>query len=151
MVISILIIGIIVILCRWTLVYKEYYVISNKENYVCIEAEVFEEWEYSYDERYIFFSVKNSSEKLDDSYVKIVKESVDKINFSTGEIDIKPGDKIVFYTVLKYFYDGYEYPVVGLKVNDIELIGFDQGYEDLIRDYQKKHRDLIVLGCFLIL
>ena len=43
-------------------------------------------------------------------------------------------------TCPRYFYDGYEYPVVALSVDDVDLLLFDDGFPNWNEFYVKNRK-----------
>ena len=52
--------------------------------------------------------------------------------WTTKEYDLEEGDEITFMSSSMYFYDGYVYPIVQIKENDIEYLSFEEGKAALI-------------------
>ena len=83
-------------------------------NYIQVVGEVAEIYD---DPKYgITFALSNMNTKLDDICFRIRGKNADIVRKNDYENKIAVGDTITIMTCPRYFYDGYEYPVVALSV-----------------------------------
>ena len=107
----------------------EYY--SQKENYISVTGVVtgIRQNEEA-DAFYIDFS--DLSPVLDDTCFKIVGENAEIVKANKIDEKIKIGEQITFITAPKYFGDGYVMPIVAISTKDETLLGFEEGYKNLL-------------------
>lgn len=79
---------------------------------------------------YLGFSEELTPE-FDDSTFKIVGKNVDIVKKNKIWKYVKEGEKVEFVTAPKYWGDGYCMPIVALSVDGEEILGFEEGYDNL--------------------
>lgn len=112
---------------------KEYY--SNKENYITEEA-VVDNIIFDKKNKSIYFWLSGINESYQDSTFKIEGESVDIIIENDNFNNVIPGSTITYSSAPRYFGDGYCMPIVGICYDDVVLLPFEVGYENLMKMYE---------------
>ena len=79
---------------------------------------------------YLGFSEELTPE-FDDTTFKIVGKNVDIAKKNKIWKYVKEGETVEFVTAPKYWGDGYCMPIVALSVNGEEILGFEDGYDNL--------------------
>ena len=102
-------------------------VYSNNENYVTLEGEIIE---INNTDNNIFVLIK--CEKLK-QYIPNEKEICEYIIFSNQTIDIQVGDNVTFITSNVGFKYTDWLPIVSITKNNINLLEFDEGKNNLIK------------------
>lgn len=109
--------------------YKSYY--SDKSNYVTASG-VIDHLKYNDDHSALYIGFSDLDYNFDDTCFKIVGGNLSIVQENGIDDKIKIGDKITFVTAPEYFGDGYVMPIVSITVGDEELLGFEQGYDNLL-------------------
>ena len=110
----------------------------DESNYIQVVGEVTEIYD---DPKYgITFALSNMNAKLDDICFRIRGKNADIVRKNDYENKIAVGDTITIMTCPGYFYDGYEYPVVALSVDDVDLLLFDDGFPNWNEFYVKNRK-----------
>ena len=104
---------------------------SDKENYVNAVGTV-THIAYNEDTNVLYLEFSDLEPRFADNYFKIVGINVDLVYIRGIDEKIEIGDTINFIAAPRYFGDGYIMPIVGLTVDGEELLGFDEGYENLL-------------------
>lgn len=108
---------------------KAYY--SDKNNYISGEA-IVDKIIYDEENHRLFLWLSEIDESYQDSTFKIEGNNVDLLMQSALFREISVGSRITFVSAPRYFGDGYCMPIVALSYNDVILLSFDEGYENLM-------------------
>ncbi len=79
---------------------------------------------------YIGFS--DISEKFEDNCFVVIGRNMDIVLENGIETKLNVGDKVTFVAAPKVFGDGYVLPIVSMTIDEEELLGFDEGYLNLL-------------------
>lgn len=52
-----------------------------------------------------------------------------------NSICLQQGTEVTFVTAPRCFGDGYIMPIVAIKTNEKEILGYEEGYKGLIKSY----------------
>ena len=107
----------------------EYY--SQKENYISVTGTV-SSIKYSEDATALYIDFYELSPVLDDTCFKIVGENLEIVKANRIDDKLKIGEQITFITAPKYFGDGYVMPIVAISISGENLLGFEEGYKNLL-------------------
>ena len=107
----------------------EYY--SQKENYISVTGTI-SSIKYNEEATALYIDFSELYPVLDDTCFKIVGENLEIVKANRIDDKLKIGEQIIFITAPKYFGDGYVMPIVSISISGESLIGFDEGYENLI-------------------
>lgn len=88
---------------------------------------------YNEDNTALYFGLSELVPQFDDDNFKITGDNLLIVQERGIDRKIKIGDKIRFITAPKYFGDGYVMPIVALSVNEEELLGFEDGFANLMK------------------
>ena len=125
-----MIISICILLCSCNSVGRiEYY--TQKENYISVIGTI-SSIKYNEEATALYIDFSELSPVLDDTCFKIVGENLDIVKANRIDDKLKIGEQIIFITAPKYFGDGYVMPIVSISISGENLIGFEEGYENLI-------------------
>lgn len=108
---------------------RKYY--SQKENYISVEGTI-SSIEYNQDLTALYFEFSELSPVLDDTCFKIVGENLQIVQSNGIDNKLEIGEKINFITAPRYFGDGYVMPIVSISTNEEVLLGFEEGYDNLL-------------------
>lgn len=126
----IMIISICILLCSCNSVGRiEYY--TQKENYISVTGTI-SSIKYNEEATALYIDFSELSPVLDDTCFKIVGENLDIVKANRIDDKLKIGEQIIFITAPKYFGDGYVMPIVSISISGENLLGFEEGYENLI-------------------
>lgn len=95
---------------------------SEDQNYVTLTGEVIE-----IDGYYVVIKC----EEIKD-YISYQSEFCNYCIYSEEVVELEVGDEIKFTTVPFHFYNGHLLPIVELKIDEITLLAFEEGKENLI-------------------
>ena len=125
-----MIISICILLCSCNSVGRiEYY--TQKENYISVTGTI-SSIKYNEEATALYIDFSELSPVLDDTCFKIVGENLDIVKANRIDDKLKIGEQIIFITAPKYFGDGYVMPIVSISISGENLLGFEEGYENLI-------------------
>ena len=71
--------------------------------------------------------------RFDDDSFKIVGDNLLIAQNNGVDKKIRIGDRVDFITAPRYFGDGYVFPIVGLSINNDELLNFEDGFYNLLK------------------
>ena len=109
---------------------KRYY--FDKNNYITEDAVV---ENIIYEEDYLLFVLSGINEAYQGSVFIIEGESLDVL-LERGILEkIETGSEITYTSATRYFGNGYYMPMVALSVDGEELLSFDEGYKNLLKQY----------------
>ena len=112
----------------------EYYL--DTSNYITEEA-VVEDIIYE-EHEYILFALSQIDDSYQTTHFIIEGDSVETV-IKNGIFDkVKIGDEITYTSAPRFFGNGYDMPIVALCVGADEILGFEEGYENLLRNYGVK-------------
>lgn len=116
----------------WNYQEKTYY--SDKDNFITEEAIVDS---ISYSEEYgnIWFVLSEIDEAYEDNQFVVRGENAIVLLERELFNKVNTGSKITYTSAPKYLGDGYSMPIVAITVDGEELLGFDEGYENLMESY----------------
>ena len=114
--------------CRSTKRIKYY---SQKENYISVEGTI-SSIEYNQDLTALYLEFSELSPVLDDTCFKIVGENLQIVQSNGIDNKLEIGEIISFITAPRYFGDGYVMPIVSISTNEEVLLGFEEGYDNLL-------------------
>lgn len=109
---------------------RDYY--SQKDNYISATG-IVTYISYNEDKTALYLGFSELSQQFDDNSFKIVGDNLQIVQQNGIDEKIKIGDKVDFITAARYFGDGYVMPIVGLYVDEEELLGFEDGYSNLLK------------------
>ena len=95
---------------------------SDNQNYVTLTGEVIEINENN---------AVIKCEELND-YISYEDELCDYYIYSDESVELEVGDEIKFTIVPFHFYNGHKLPIVELRIDEITLLSFEEGKENLI-------------------
>ena len=104
---------------------------SQKENYISVTGTV-SSIKYNEEATALYIDFSELSPVLDDTCFKIVGENLEIAKTNKIDGKLKIGEQITFITAPKYFGDGYVMPIVAISISGENLLGFEEGYENLI-------------------
>ena len=107
----------------------EYY--SQKENYISVTGTV-SSIKYNEEATALYIDFSELSPILDDTCFKIVGENLEIVKANRIDDKLKIGEQITFVTAPKYFGDGYVMPIVAISISGENMLGFEEGYKNLI-------------------
>lgn len=126
----VLIVSLIIDYCKS--IEKRYY--FDKNNYITEDA-VVDNIVYDKKCNELVFWLSEINEAYQGSVFKIKGESVDPL-LERGILEkIEIGSEITYTSALEYFGNGYSMPIVALSVDGEELLSFDEGYKNLLKQY----------------
>lgn len=108
---------------------REYY--AEKTNY-CEITGVVTQISYAESGDALYFSCEQLSMPLDDHAFKLVGGCFTSALENGAAEKLQVGQEVQFITAPRYFGDGYIYPVVGIRINEEELLSFEEGYGFLL-------------------
>lgn len=111
---------------------KKYY--SNKENFI-IDVAVVKNIIYDEETNVLYFWLSEIDERYQDNTFKIEGESVSVVLKNDIFEKIQVGNEMEYISAPEYFGDGYCMPIVAISVNGEEVLGFDEGYDNLMEMY----------------
>ena len=103
---------------------------SQRDNYVVATGTV-DFINYTSDKLVIGFS--DMSENFEDDCFVIAGSNMDIVLANGIKNKLKMGDTITFIATPKVFGDGYVIPIVSITINNQELLGFEEGYQNLLK------------------
>ena len=113
---------------------QEYSYYLDTNNYIESEGTV-NNIIYNKDLNTIFLWLSDIDEEYQDTTFAIKGDSVN-VAIENGILDeVEEYSKITFISAPKYFGDGYIMPIVSLYIDDVCLLDFDTGYNNLINMY----------------
>ena len=125
-----IIISICILLCSCNSVGRiEYY--TQKENYISVTGTI-SSIKYNEEATALYIDFSDLSPVLDDTCFKIVGKNLETVKSNRIDDKLKIGEQIIFITAPKYFGDGYVMPIVSISISGENLLGFEEGYENLI-------------------
>ena len=125
-----MIISICILLCSCNSAGRiEYY--TQKENYISVTGTI-SSIKYNEEGTVLYIDFSELSPVLDDTCFKIVGENLEIVKANRIDDKLKIGEQIIFITAPKYFGDGYVMPIVSISISGENLLGFEEGYENLI-------------------
>lgn len=132
----IFIIGLILILKGIDLMWeiREYQYYSDEENFIEVTSEI-DHIVWNYSEQRLSLSFSDIPEIFSDRTFKIEEENFQRVVDNGGEEYLKLGTTVTFVSAPKYFGDGYMMPIVAIKVDEKELLEYEEGYKGLIESY----------------
>ena len=95
---------------------------SDNQNYVTLTGEVIEINENN---------IVIKCEELTD-FISYEDELCDYYIYSDEFVELEVGDEIKFTIVPFHFYNGHKLPIVELRIDEITLLSFEEGKENLI-------------------
>lgn len=95
---------------------------SDDQNYVTFTGEVIE-----YEDCYVVIKCEELK-----NYLHYEDDFCDYLIFWDQIIELSVGDQIEFVTVPFHFYNGHLLPIVEIKKNEITLLSFEDGKDNLI-------------------
>ncbi len=95
---------------------------SDNQNYVTFTGEVIE-----YEDSFVVIKCEELK-----NHLHYEDEFCDYLIFSDQTIELSVGDQIEFVTVPFHFYNGHLLPIVEIKKNEITLLSFEDGKDNLI-------------------
>ena len=107
----------------------DYY--SNQDNYVNATGTVVH-IAYDEDNTALYLGFDDLDPEFDDTCFKIIGDNLPIVQENGIDEQIQIGDTVEFITAPKYFGDGYVMPIVAIYVDEVELLGFDEGFENFI-------------------
>ena len=136
-----------VFIIRCSFIYKDWFYLVKKDNYISIEAEIAYVDGYDRYEEEFCFDIKDCSyplQKLSRGYspVSVLSKTMSMSNHKREITQLEPGDIIEFVTAPRFLGNGWVFPIVALKIDGETMIEFEDGYKDLIEDYLEKYPDL---------
>lgn len=114
--------------CSWTKK-NQYY--SQKENYINVTGTI-SNISYNEDSTGLYLEFSELSPVLDDICFKIVGENLQIVQANGIDSKLRIGEQINFITAPKYFGDGYVMPIVAISKDGDSLLGFEEGYTNLL-------------------
>lgn len=125
------ILGIIVVLYFTLYSYIEeivYY--SQRDNYVVATGTV----DFiNYTSNKLVISFSDMSENFEDDCFVISGSNMDVVLSNGIKNKLKMGDTVTFVAAPKVFGDGYAIPIVSITIDGEELLGFEEGYQNLLK------------------
>ena len=73
------------------------------------------------------------SENFEDDCFVIAGANMDVVLANGIRRKLTMGDTITFVAAPKVFGDGYVIPIVSITIDDQELLGFEEGYQNLLK------------------
>lgn len=114
--------------------FKEVFYYSDKGNFITEEA-VVTKILMSEEEECVAFYLSEIDEVYQTDFFVIRNKSACRL-IDDGIADkIKEGDTITYTSAPHYFGNGYSMPIVSLSVEGEELLGFEEGYGNLMFSY----------------
>ncbi len=116
----------------WNIREKSYY--SDPDNFISDTATV-EKIVYDSDEGILVLSLSNINAAYNDT-VFVSRGKNAALLLQNNILDkVTVGDTITYISAPGCYSDGYMFPIVGLSVNEEELLSFDLGYANLLSEY----------------
>lgn len=109
---------------------RDYY--SQKNNYIRA-AGIVTHISYNEDGTVLYLGFSDLTPQFDDNSFKIVGDSLQAAKEKGIDEKIKIGCPVEFITAPRYFGDGYVMPIVGISVNEEELLEFEEGVDNLLK------------------
>lgn len=109
---------------------QDYY--SQKNNYINATG-IVSHISYNEDKTALYLGFSDLTPQFDDNSFKIVGDNLPIIQEKGIDEKIKIGDQVDFITAPRYFGDGYVMPIVEISVNEEELLGFEEGFTNLLK------------------
>ena len=109
---------------------NEYY--SQKSNYVNASG-IVAHISYNNDKSALYLGFSDLNPRFDDDSFKIVGDNLLIAQNNGVDKKIRIGDRVDFITAPRYFGDGYVFPIVGLSINNDELLNFENGFYNLLK------------------
>ena len=109
---------------------RDYY--SQKNNYINAIG-IVSHISYNEDKTALYLGFSDLTPQFDDNSFKIVGDNLPIVQEKGIDEKIKIGDQVDFITAPRYFGDGYVMPIVEISVNEEELLGFEEGFTNLLK------------------
>lgn len=109
---------------------QDYY--SQKNNYINATG-IVSHISYNEDKTALYLGFSDLTPQFDDNSFKIVGDNLPIVQEKGIDEKIKIGDQVDFITAPRYFGDGYVMPIVEISVNEEELLGFEEGFTNLLK------------------
>lgn len=109
---------------------RDYY--SQKNNYINATG-IVSHISYNEDKTALYLGFSDLTPQFDDNSFKIVGDNLPIVQEKGIDEKIKIGDQVDFITAPRYFGDGYVMPIVEISVNEEELLGFEEGFTNLLK------------------
>jgi hypothetical protein len=109
---------------------RDYY--SQKNNYINAIG-IVSHISYNEDKTALYLGFSDLTPQFDDNSFKIVGDNLPIVQKKGIDEKIKIGDQVDFITAPRYFGDGYVMPIVEISVNEEELLGFEEGFTNLLK------------------
>ena len=116
---------------------RKYY--ADRDNFITVTATVADITYYE-ESNQVCIQVTDKSISFTDTGFIIRGESLDRIVQNGFAEKIQIGNEITFVCAPRYFGDGYKIPIVALSAGDEQVLGFEEGYANLLSDYGIKER-----------
>lgn len=104
---------------------------SQKENYISVTGTV-SSIKYNEDKTALYIDFSELSPILDDTCFKVIGKNLELVKANKIDDKLKIGDRIVFITAPGYFGDGYVMPIIAISISGDNLLGFEEGYKNLL-------------------
>lgn len=108
---------------------RSYY--SERSNYVVATGTV-SYISYSEDKTSLYIEFSDLSPKFDDICFKIVGDNLAIVQANGIDQSVAVGSYVEFITAPEYFGDGYVMPIVAMSINDVPLLEFEDGLDNLL-------------------
>lgn len=108
---------------------RKYY--SDKDNYITATG-IVTHISYNDDKTALYLGFSDLNPQFDDNSFKIVGKNLPIVERNGIDEKIKIGDQVDFITAPRYFGDGYVMPIVGISLNEEELLDFEEGFANLL-------------------
>lgn len=109
---------------------RDYY--SQKNNYINAIG-IVSHISYNEDKTALYLGFSDLTPQFDDNSFKIVGDNLPIVQEKGIDEKIKIEDQVDFITAPRYFGDGYVMPIVEISVNEEELLGFEEGFTNLLK------------------
>jgi len=114
---------------------QEYKYYAQEENFVEVTGEV-EHLAWNEEEERVAFSLTSRPEGFVEATFDIEGDSFYIVADKGGAEHLKVGAVVTFMAAPRYFGDGYIVPAASLTVDGVELLSFEEGYENLLGMYR---------------
>lgn len=120
--------------CKTSLFLKSYY--ADDSNYIWASGVVIH---IKYNEKgdLLCIGFSDLTPSFEDINFTIEGKNVDIVKSKGIDEKLKIGDMVEFMTAPYYYGDGYAYPIVSIKINEEELLSFDEGFKNWNEWYGK--------------
>ena len=114
---------------------QEYQYYAQEENFVEVTGEV-GHLAWNEEGERVAFSLTERPEGFVDVEFDIEDDNFRIVANKEGAEYLQLGATVTFMAAPRYFGDGYTVPAASLRVDGVELLSFEEGYENLLRSYQ---------------